>query len=403
MRGAVLLPATLVLLTALAACKKDPPPLPDPPKTVKVITVAPVEIAVANQFPGRLAAYRKAEVRARVAGIVTDRLYQEGQEVRAGSALFKIDPAALQATLEMRKAAFRQAQATLDMNADKARRYGALAKADAISRIDYAEALAVEAQAKAQVEEAKAAQRSAALELSYATVRSPIAGRARRALVTEGALVGQDSATPLTTIEQIDPIYVNFSQPAAVVAQMRKAIRAGELQGLAKQDIPVRLTLGDGSLYPTAGKLIFSDLAIDPATETIAMRAVIPNPKHILLPGGYVRVGLEQALNKSAILIPRDALLRTVDSAKVMVVDADNTVRAVAVTADTLHGDRWLVSAGLNGGEKVIVANVAKIEAGAKVTPQEQSGSGAIAKTEAKTETEAAATKVAHVAQIEGR
>jgi multidrug efflux system membrane fusion protein len=386
MRAAVLLPAarvfglvfTLVLITALAACKKEPPPLSSPPKTVRVITVAPTEIAVSNQFPGRLAAYRKAEVRARVAGIVTARLYKEGQDVKAGSALFKIDPAALQAMLEMRNAAYRQAQATVDVNADKLRRYRALAKADAVSQIAYAEAIAAEAQAKAQVAEAKAAQRSAALELSYATVRAPIAGRARRALVTEGALVGQDSSTPLTTVEQINPIYVNFSQPATVVAQMRKAIRAGELHGVAKQDVPVRLILGDGSVYPHTGKLIFSDLAIDPATETIAMRAVMPNPKHILLPGGYVRIGLDQALNKSAILIPRDALLRTVDAAKVLVVGADNVVQAVTVTADVLHGDQWLVRAGLHGGEKVIVANVAKIKPGDKVDPREQAD-GAIA------------------------
>jgi multidrug efflux system membrane fusion protein len=365
--------STFALILILAACgKHEPPPLPNKPKTVQVITVTPTEIAVNNQLPGRLAAYRKAEVRARVAGIVTARLYKEGQEVQAGSPLFKIDPAALQATLDMRTATYRQARAAAGVNADKVRRYHTLAAADAVSQIAYTEALADERQANAVVAQAGAAQRSAALELSYATVRAPIQGRARRALVTEGALVGQDTATPLTTIEQIDPIYVNFSQSASVVAQMRKAIHAGQLQSLAKQDIPVHLILGDGSTYPQTGKLIFSDLAIDPATGTIAMRAVMPNPQHILLPGGYVRVALDQALNKTAILIPRDALLRTIDAAKVMVVDADNIVQAVTVTADTLHGDRWLVSAGLNGGEKVIVANIAKLKPGIKVNPQEQ-------------------------------
>jgi multidrug efflux system membrane fusion protein len=370
---------TFALISILAACgKHEPPPLPNKPKTVQVITVAPTEIAVSNQLPGRLAAYRKAEVRARVAGIVTARLYKEGQEVQAGSPLFKIDPAALQATLDMRNAAFQQAKASAGVNADKVRRYHTLAAADAVSQIAYTEALADERQANALVAQAGAAQRSAALELSYATVRAPIQGRARRALVTEGALVGQDTATPLTTIEQIDPIYVNFSQSATVVAEMQKAIHAGELQGLAKQNIPVHLILSDGSTYPQTGKLIFSDLAIDPATGSIAMRAVMPNPRHILLPGGYVRVMLDQALNKTAILIPRNALLRSVDAASVMVVDADNIVQAVTVTADTLHGDRWLVTARLNGGEKVIVTNITKIKAGAKVDPQEQPAIAAV-------------------------
>ena len=366
--------STAVLaLALLAACGKKESPPPDAPKTVSVIAVAPTEIAVSNQYPGGLAAYRKAEVRARVAGIVTRRLYQEGQDVKAGAPLFNIDPAALQAALDMRTAAYEQAKAAVDVSADKVRRYRDLAKADAISQIAFTEARAAETQALAQAAEAKAAQRAAALQLGYATVRAPIAGRARRAMVTEGALVGQDSATPLTTIEQIDPIYVNFSQPAAVVAQMRRAIRAGDLHGVAKKDVPVRLILGDGSVYPHAGKLIFSDLAIDPATDTIAMRALMPNPRHTLLPGGYVRIALDQALTNSAILIPRDALLRTVDAAKVMVVDANNVAQAVTVTADVLHGDRWLVSAGLHGGEKVIVANAAKIEAGDKVIPREPS------------------------------
>ena len=369
--------ATLLLLAVLAGCnsKTELSPPAATPKTVNVIIAAPTEIAVSNQLPGRLEAYRQAEVRARVAGIVTNRLYREGQEVRKGSPLFQIDPAPLQTALEMAAAALDKAEANAASTTDKVQRYQALTAVHAVSQLAYAEALAAERQAKAEVASAKAAQRRARLELNYATVKAPIDGRARRALVTEGALVGQDTATPLTTIEQIDPIYVNFSQSAALVARMRNAIRAGDLQGVPKQDIAVQLILGDGSIYPLPGKLIFSDLAIDPATDTIAMRAVVPNPDHILLPGGYVQVRLAQAVNTSAILIPRHALLRTANTATVMVVNADNVIEAVTVQADGLHGDNWLVTAGLNGGEKVIVANLAKMKPGITVTPLEQTAS----------------------------
>jgi multidrug efflux system membrane fusion protein len=359
--------ASLFLLAALAACSKPEKAAPAAaPKNVSVIVAAPTEIAIDRQLPGRLEAYRQAEVRARVAGIVTGRLYREGQEVRKGAALFRIDPAPLQAALDLAAADVREAEANATAAADKIKRYRELIGANAISQLDYTEALAADRQTQAQVAAANARLRQARLQRDYATVRAPIHGRARRALVTEGALVGQDSATPLTTVEQIDPIYVNFSQPASDVALMQNAIRQGELHGIAKQDMPVQLILSDDSVYPHPGRLIFSDLAIDPATDAIAMRAVVPNPDRLLLPGGYVRVKLEQAVNKTAILIPRDALLRTGNAATVM----------VTVKADTLYGDRWLVSAGLHGGEKVIVANAAGIAPGDAVLPRGRTGAG---------------------------
>jgi multidrug efflux system membrane fusion protein len=375
--------ASLFLLAVLAACSKpEPAAQADEPKDVRVIVAAPTEIVIDRQLPGRLEAYRQAEVRARVAGIITERLYREGQEVRKGAALFGIDPAPLQAALDMAAADVREAEANAMAAADKIKRYRKLIGADAISQLDYAEALAADRQTQAQVAAAKARRKQARLQLGYATVRAPIHGRARRALVTEGALVGQDNATPLTTVEQIDPIYVNFSQPASDVALMQNAIRQGDLHGIAKKNMPVQLILGDGSVYAHTGKLVFSDLAIDPATDAIAMRAVVPNPERILLPGGYVRVKLEQAVDKTAILIPRDALLRTGNAATVMVVNADNIAEAVTVKADTLHGDRWLVSEGLRGGEKVIVANAASIKPGQPVHPREQTGAGGIAATD---------------------
>ncbi|EPE2339786.1 TPA: multidrug efflux RND transporter periplasmic adaptor subunit MexX, partial [Pseudomonas aeruginosa] len=222
-------------------------------------------------------------------------------------------------------------------------------------------------QALAQIASAKAELEQARLRLGYATVTAPIDGRARRALVTEGALVGEDSPTPLTRVEQIDPIYVNFSQPAGEVAAMQRAIREGQVKGVADKDIAVRLVLADGSEYPLAGELLFSDLAVDPGTDTIAMRALFRNPHRELLPGGYVQVRLQRAVNPQAITVPRDALIRTAQSAVVKVVNPQGVVEDVEVRADTLQGRDWIISRGLKGGERVIVENAAQHAAGSSV------------------------------------
>lgn len=376
--------ASLLFIAALAACHDKPPPSAiKPPVNVSVMVATPTEIAVSHQLPGRLQAYREAEVRARVGGIVTARLYREGQEVHKGSRLFQIDPAPLRVAFEIADAALAQAVATETLAADKLQRYSALVDRQAVSRREHTEALAEHRLARAAVAAARAVRKRTSLELGYANVTAPIAGRARRAMVTEGALVGIDTATPLTTIEQIDPIYVNFSQPAGEVARMQRAIRNGTLHGLSSADIDVKLILPDGSPYPYSGKLIFSDMAIDPATDTIAMRAVLPNPKRQLLPGGYVQIRLTQAHNTTAILIPQHALLRTPHAATVLVVNAEQRLEAVTVLADTMSGGLWIVRDGLSGGERVVVADTAVLKAGAKVvarlaaTPTNNSATGA--------------------------
>lgn len=248
------------------------------PAEVGVIVARPAPIGITSELPGRLEAYRQAEVRARVAGIVTRRLYEEGQDVRAGTVLFQIDPAPLKAALDISRGALARAEASHAAAADKLKRYADLIKDRAISEREYTEAQTDARQALAQIASAKAELEQARLRLGYATVTAPIDGRARRALVTEGALVGEDSPTPLTRVEQIDPIYVNFSQPAGEVAAMQRAIREGQVKGVADKDIAVRLVLADGSEYPLAGELLFSDLAVDPGTDTIAMRALFRNP-----------------------------------------------------------------------------------------------------------------------------
>ncbi|WP_143294702.1 efflux RND transporter periplasmic adaptor subunit, partial [Burkholderia pseudomallei] len=212
----------------------------------------------------------------------------------------------------------------------------------------------------------------AQLQLDYATVTAPIDGRARRALVTEGALVGQDQATPLTTVEQLDPIYVNFSQPAADVESLRRAVKSGRAAGIAQQDVEVTLVRPDGSTYARKGKLLFADLAVDPSTDTVAMRALFPNPERELLPGAYVRIALDRAVARDAILVPRDALLRTADSATVKVVGQNGKIRDVTVEAAQMKGRDWIVTRGLAGGERVVVVDAAQFEAGTTVKALER-------------------------------
>ena len=366
-----------VLLLVSACSKKEAPEAAKAPAEIGVIVAKATPTSVASELPGRLEPYREAEVRARVAGIVTRRLYEEGQEVARGAPLFQIDPAPLQAAYDSEAAALARAQANLSAAADKLRRYADLVSDRAISERDHAESVAEERQARAEVALAKANLQSARLRLEYARVTSPIDGRARRALVTEGALVGEGQATPLTVVQQLDPIYVNFSQPAAEVMQLQKQIRAGALEGVAPDKMRVRLLLPDGSEYGQGGTLSFADLAVDPGTDNVTMRALFDNPDRVLLPGMYVRVRLEQAVNRDTYLVPRDALLRNADGAHLLVAGDDGELRSVAVAAHRLLGPNWVITEGLEGGERVVVANAAQLAPGQKIKPVERAAPSA--------------------------
>ncbi|MBY4829775.1 MexX/AxyX family multidrug efflux RND transporter periplasmic adaptor subunit [Burkholderia dolosa] len=368
-----LAPFVLAAAFVLAGCgKNETGAAPEPPREAKVVTVRPTAVPMTVELPGRLDAYRQAQVRARVAGIVVARTYEEGQEVKQGAVLFRIDPAPLKAARDAAQGALAKAQAAALAASDKRRRYDDLVRDRAVSERDHTEAVAADTQAKADVASAKAELARAQLQLDYATVTAPISGRARRALVTEGALVGQDQATPLTTVEQLDPIYVNFSQPAADVDALRRAVKSGRATGIAQHDIAVTLLRADGSAYPLKGKLLFSDLAVDPTTDTVAMRALFPNPERELLPGAYVRIALDAAVDRRAILVPRDALLRTADRTSVRIVDANGKVKDVEVVADDMSGRDWRITRGLAGGERVIVDNAAQFAPGTAVKPVEQ-------------------------------
>lgn len=339
------------------------------PPQVDVIITRVISSPVSIELPGRLEAFRQAEVRARVAGIVTERLYKEGQDVRKGTPLFLINPELLKVARDEASGTLAKAEANYHDVADKLKRYKDLVSDHSISERDYQSAVAGEKQAKAELLSARARLEKARLDLGYATVVSPIDGRARRALVTEGALVGQDAPTPLTTIEQIDPIYVNFSQPATEVMAMQRAIKSGKIRGIEQKDIQVHLIFSDGSEYGHTGKLFFSDLAVDTSTDTVAMRALFDNPEYELLPGAYVQVRLEQAIINHAVPVPRDALVRAAGVSSVMIVDTEDTVQRVEVEANTLEGNHWVVTSGLQGGEKVIISNPAMMISGARVRP----------------------------------
>lgn len=359
----------LAALALLAACsgKSEVGHRQDGKAQVGVVIARRTAVPVAVSLPARLEAVRHAEVRARVAGIVVERLYAEGQEVRKGAPLFRIDPAPFQAAHDAAAAALARVEAQSAFARDKLERYTDLVTDKAVSDRDYIEAQAEDRLSQSDVAAARAQLERARLELSYATVTAPIAGRARRALVTEGALVGQDAPTPLTVVEQIDPIYANFAQPASEVMALQRAMRSGAWQGIAVQDMPIRLLLPDGTEYAHAGALVFSDLAVDPTTDTVAMRAAFPNPQRELMPGAYVQVSFDRALEPTAVLVPRDALLRSANAAHVRVVNAQNVVEEMTVTADRMLGAQWVISAGLDGGERVIVENVSTTAPGTHV------------------------------------
>lgn len=367
--SALILPPVLALL--LSACSQEAPQQQaETAPEVNFITTEVTPVANTVVLPGRLEAYRQAEVRARVAGVVTERLYQEGQEVSKGTPLFLINPELLNAARDQAAGEVASAEANHANAKDKLERYKDLATDHSISDRDYQSAVSEELQAKAQVLTARAQLEKARLDLGYSRVTSPINGRARRALVTEGALVGQDAPTPLTTVEQIDPIYVNFSQPASEVMALQRAIKNGAVQGKAKDSMQVRLVFPDGSEYSQSGKLFFSDMAVDSTTDTVAMRALFANPGHELLPGAYVQIRLEQAVNQHTVLVPRDALIRTAGGASVMVINQDNKVEAVEVKADNLQGKQWIVTAGLKGGERVIITTPGMLAPGSSVKPK---------------------------------
>ena len=332
-----------------------------------MVTVAPRAVGLATELPGRLEASRVAQVRARAAGILQKRLFNEGSEVKAGQPLFQIDSAPYQASAASARAVLARAEANLTQAAAQAERYKPLMEANAISKQDFINAVAAQKTAEADVASARAALQTAQINLGYAAVTSPIAGRIGRALVTEGALVGQGEATQLAVVQQINPIYVNFTQSTTDVLRLRKAVESGQYKRAGGDGASVRVVLEDGSVYGSVGKLLFTDLSVDPSSGQVTLRAELPNPAGLLLPGMYVRVRIEQAQAEAGIVVPQQAVTRGSTGDTVMVVGADGKVAPRPVKIGASVDGQWVVLDGLKTGEQVMVDGFQKLRGNAPV------------------------------------
>ena len=362
---------------AVAACKKQEMPQMPPPQ-VGVIDAAPQTLPLQRDMVGRLAPFRSADVRARVSGVLLQRVYTEGSDVKEGQVLFRIDPAPLQATLRSAQAQLASAQASYTNAHVAAERARSLAPQKFVSRSDLDSAEAAERSAAAAVQQARALVTSARIDLGYASVTAPISGRANKQQVTEGALVGEGSATLLTTIDQIDPLYVNFSMNSQELAQLQAAQSQGsvELSGVGKTTIDV--LLGDGSKYAHSGTLDFSSVTVDPGTGTVSLRATLPNPEHALLPGAFVSFKANLGQRNNAYLVPQAAIQRDATGAYALVVGKDGKVARKNVTIDSQQQGQWVVTGGLATGDQVIVEGLQKAKEGqpAKAVPYNPNAKG---------------------------
>lgn len=358
--------AVFIAATLLAACgEKEAPPAPPP--EAAFVTVAPEKMAVENELPGRIESYRTAEVRARVPGIILKRAFEEGSYVKQGQLLFQIDPRDYQAAVQSAKAALARAKANLVQADLKLKRYTPLVKINAVSKQEYDDAVAAQKQAAADVDAAKAELVRANLNLEYARVTAPISGRIGRQMVTEGALVGQNEATLLATIQQIDPIYLNLTQSSAELLKLRQMMQAGTLKDTDKSGLKVTMVMEDGTIFEHTGKLLFSDITVDPTTGELAIRALFPNPGNMVLPGMYVRARMEQAINENAIIIPQQAVIRSNSGSTVMVLNNEDKVEVRNVKTGAAVGSYWEITEGLKPGDRVVVEGLQKIKAGAPV------------------------------------
>ena len=359
--------SSLVAVLLLASCSQPEEQAPPQEVPVRVVTVTGQTVPNVIELPGRVEPVRTAEVRARVTGIVQERLFQEGTDVREGQPLFRIDPRELRASYNQTQAALTRARATAANARAVVERYRPLVAEDAISGQEYDAAVAAAREAEANVAQIRAQLDAASLQLGYTTVRAPIAGRAGRAQITEGALVSQAEGTLLTTIEQISPVYVSFAQAASEVLRLRRAITAGEVDLDENDQVEVRLTFSDGTAYPVPGYINFLAFSVDQDTGTVELRAEFPNPERLLLPGEFVRAQIYAGEVQNGLTVPQRAVSLTEEGGTVFVVNGEGQAAVRQITLGAMVNGNWIVESGLKTGDRVIVSNLQKIRPGAPV------------------------------------
>ena len=366
---------TLALMagTLLAGCKEGPASASGamPPSAVDVVTLNQTPLTLTTELSGRTSAHRIAEVRPQINGIILKRYFVEGSDVKAGQVLYQIDPATYEAAVASAEASLAKAEATEQSARLKAKRYAELVKVKAISTQDYDDAQASWKQAVAEIAAAKAALKSARIDLGYTKVRATISGRIGKSSVTEGALVTAQQAASLTTIQQLDPIYVDVTQSTTDLLQLRQLYASGQLEH-TQDGAVVHFVLENGAAYPHSGKLEFSDVTVDETTGMVTVRALAPNPDRLLLPGMFVRAILTQGEQPNGLLVPQAAVSRTAKGgASVLLVNADNKVEQREIEVGRAFHGNWVVESGLKGGERVIVAGLQKVRPGAEVAPKD--------------------------------
>lgn len=355
-------------LNVLRCNTQEAAPRPQGPPEVAVATMSPEPIELITELPGRVWPYLVAEVRPQVSGIIQKRLFEEGSDVRAGDVLYQIDPAPYEAAYSRAKAALAAAEANLPAAKARVERYKNALAERAVSRQDYDEAVAALEQAQATIELRRAEVESARIDLSYTPIKAPISGRIGKSNITVGALVTAHQPTPLATIQQIDPIYVDVTQSTAELLRLKQGMETGRLSKDDENQRRVRLRLEDGTPYPLDGTLQFRDVTVDPSTGSFILRIVFPNPEHLLLPGMFVRALVREGIVQNAILVPQQAVSRDHKGNPVaLIVDAEGKVQQKTLAADRAIGNKWLVSSGLELGDRVIVEGLQKVRPGMPV------------------------------------
>ena len=362
----------LVAPLLLAGCHKKQAMPQMPPQSVGVLTLQTQPVTLETSLPGRTEAYEQAQIRPQVNGVIVSRDFEQGADVKAGQQLFQVYIAPYQAAYDQAKAQLLNAQAAASRASGQLRRYAPLVKAHAVSSQDYDNTLATAREAEAQVAQAKANVEAAAVNLNYTHVRAPIDGRIGRTLYTPGALLTAGQTQPIAVVTRLDPIYVDVNLAAADMLRLKHELATGQVERKGDDAAAVGLKLEDDSEYPQRGKLQLSEVTVDPATGTLVMRAVFPNPDHLLLPGMFVHAHVREGIDPNGLLVPQVAVQRdSKGNPYVMVVDANNKVQQHSIQTSRTIGTDWLVTDGVKAGDKVVVNGLQKIQPGATVAPQE--------------------------------